>query len=148
MVTSIRGSVFNMYDGYILYCNKTTEQQCLSRKRYTCADKKTKLSEQIKIGSVLFLYNLDDKSLLGPFTALSEGGKELDAGAWAINVDKHVPSEDVIVTWEDLRKIEDAPQHLPFLNDPKTCKLSYTQTQRVLDLLKQSPLYLYSKDQK
>jgi len=135
-----------MYDGYIFFCNKTSQQQCLSNKRYTCADGKTKPSEeQIKIGSIVFLYNIDDKSLLGPFTALPEGD-ELDAGAWAMDVNVHIPSEDLKVTWEDLHLIQNAPEKLPFLNDPKTCKLTSLQTQRTLDVLKQGELYLNTKD--
>ena len=135
-----------MYEGYVLFCNTSSRQLCLSRQRYTCADKKTKPTE-IKEGSVIFLYNVDDKSLLGPFTALTEGGDELDAGTWVMDVDEHIPSEDIKVTWEDLHIIHNAPEKLPFLDEPKTCKLSTTQTQRVLDLLQEGPLYLYAKNQ-
>ena len=134
-----------MYDGYMLFCTKTTQQQCLSNKRYTCADKKTKPDEEIKANSVVFLYNTDDKTLLGPFTSLSGGTDELDAGTWAEDVDTKIPSEDIKVTWEGLHIIHDADKELPFLVEPKTCRLSTTQTQRVLDLLKQGELYLYAK---
>lgn len=135
-----------MYEGYVFLCNSASQQQCLSRKRYTCADGKTKPEEKIKEGSIIFLYNVDDKSLLGPFTALTEGGDKLDAGAWMEDVEEHIPSEDIKVTWEDLHIIRNASEQLPFLVEPKTCKISTTQTQRVLDLLKQGPLYLYSKN--
>jgi hypothetical protein len=134
-----------MYDGYVLFCNKVSQQQCLSRKRYTCAENESKPLGEIKAGTVIFLYNTDDKSLVGPFTTLPEGD-ELDAGAWTENVDKHTPYDDVKVTWEDLHIIQNAPEKLPFLTDPKTCKLTTTQTQRVLDLLKDGPLYLYAKN--
>ncbi len=137
-----------MYDGYVFFCTKTSQQQCLSKKRYTCADKQTKSTEQIKEGSVIFLYNTDDKSLLGPFTALTMGGEELDAGAWREDIQEQIPSEDIKVTWENLHIIQNAPEKLPFLNDPKTCRLSTTETQRALDLLKQGELYLYVKDEK
>jgi hypothetical protein len=136
-----------MYDGHIFLCTKETQQQCLSNKRYTCADGITKPSEQIKEGSIIFLYNLDDKSLLGPFTALTPGGDQLDAGTWRMDVDKHIPSEDITVTWEDLHIIENAPKELPFLNEPKTCKLTTVQTQRILDLLKNGELYIYTQKQ-
>ena len=99
---------------------------------------------QIKIGSIIFLYNIDDKSLLGPFTALAEGD-ELDAGAWAMDVDTHIPSEDLKVTWEDLHIIQNAPEKLPFLKNPKTCRLTSLETQNALDTLKQGELYLYRK---
>lgn len=135
-----------MYEGYIFFCNKTSLQECLSNKRYTCVDNITKPAEEkIKIGSIVFLFNIDNKSLLGPFTALPEGD-ELDAGAWAMDVDTHIPSEDLKVTWEELHIIQNAPEELPFLKDPKTCKLTSMQTQRTLDILKQGELYLNTKD--
>jgi hypothetical protein len=135
-----------MYDGYIFFCNKTSQQQCLTNKRYTCADGQTKPTEEIKAGSIIFLYNVDDKSLLGPFTAMREGD-ELDAGAWAMDVDTHIPSEDLKINWEELHVIQNAPENLPFLKDPKTCKLTTLQTQRALDMLKKGELYLYAKKQ-
>jgi hypothetical protein len=135
-----------MYDGYVFFCTKESQQQCLSNKRYTCADEKTRpKEEEIKIGSIIFLFNLDDKSLLGPFTALAEGD-ELDAGAWAMDVDVHIPSEDLKVTWEDLHLLQDAPEKLAFLKNPKTCKLTSLETQNALDQLKLGQLYLTSKD--
>ena len=104
------------------------------------------MEDQIKVGSIIFLYNLDDKSLLGPFTTLPEGD-ELDAGTWVMEVDENnMPYEDVKVTWEDLHILQNAPEKLPFLKDPQTCKLTTTQTQRALDLLKEGQLYLSEKD--
>jgi hypothetical protein len=138
-----------MYDGFIFYCTKETQQQCISNKHYTCSDKQTKPTEQIKKGSVIFLFNTDDKTLLGPFTALTEGGDQLDDGTWAMDVETHIPSEDIKVTWENLHLLKDAPAKLAFLNEtPKGCKLSFTQTQRVLDLLKKGELYLNAKEEK
>ncbi len=134
-----------MYDGYVFFCTKESQQQCLSNKRYTCADEKTRpKEEEIKVGSIIFLFNLDDKSLLGPFTALAEGD-ELDAGAWAMDVDTHIPSEDLKVTWEELHLLQDAPEKLAFLKNPKTCKLTSLETQNALDQLKLGQLYLTSK---
>jgi hypothetical protein len=134
-----------MYDGYVFFCTKSSQQQCLSSRHYTCADKETKPTEKIKEGSVIFLFNTDDKSLLGPFTALTEGAEELDAGAWAEDIETHIPSEDLKVNWEDLHVIHNAPSQLPFLNEPKTCRLTSLQTQRALDLLRAGALYLYEK---
>ena len=139
--------LLNMYDGYVLFCKNASQQQCLSNKQFRCSDKTSILLEEIKTGTVVFLYNTDDKSLLGPFTTLSEGD-ELDAGTWVMNVDENnMPYEDVKVTWEDLHVLQNAAEKLPFLNDPKTCKLSTTQTQRALDLLKEGQLYLNVRDE-
>ncbi len=113
---------------------------------YTCADQKTKPTDKIVPGTIVVLYNTDDKTLLGPFTALEEGGGALDSGAWAMSIDEHSASENVNVTWEDLHIIDNAPDKLPFLNDPKTCALTALQTQRILDLLGQGKPYLYEKN--
>jgi hypothetical protein len=131
-----------MYSGYLLLCTNTSQEQCLRRKLYTCTDKKNMPTEEIKAGSVIFLYNTDDKSLLGPFTALAEGMGTVDTGAWAMDIDEHSASENVKVEWEKLNRLENAPEKLPFLSDPKICALSTTQTQRILDLLKKSPFHV------
>jgi hypothetical protein len=135
-----------MYSGFVLFCNNTTQEQCLREKRYTCADKKTAPTAKIKVGSLLFLYNADEKSLLGPFTALSEGGETVDSGAWAMEIDEHSASENVKLEWESIHRLENAPAKLDFLDTPKTCVLTTTQTERALDLLKQAPLYLNEKN--
>jgi len=136
-----------MYDGYVLFCNESSVQQCLSKKRYMCADKETpKIMAEIKANSIVFLFNTIDMSLLGPFTALPEGD-DLDAGAWAMDIDEKMePYANLNVTWEDLHLLKNAPDQLPFLREAKTCKLTTTQTQRALDLLKTGELYLYDKE--
>jgi hypothetical protein len=135
-----------MYSGFILFCNKKSQDQCLREKKYMCSDKKTSPTAKIKVGSIIFLYNVDDKSLLGPFTALSESGDTVDSGAWAMRIDEHSASENVKLEWEDLHRLENAPAQLPFLETPKTCELSTTQIERALDLLKQAPLYINEKN--
>jgi hypothetical protein len=137
-----------MYSGVMLFCNRESQQQCLSRKLYTCADQTTKPTEKIRPGSVLFLFNTEDKSLLGPFTSLDDKGEALDAGAWAMDIDEHSASENVMVNWEELHVIENAPDLLPFLKDPKKCTLTSLQTQRILELLKEGKPYLEEKSEK
>ena len=135
-----------MYEGFVFFCDKSSVQQCLSQKRYACVGEKAKPAE-LKEGSVVFLYNVEDKSLLGPFTALGEED-ELDAGAWVEQVDEeNMPYEDIKVTWEDLHTIQNATEKLPFLSDPKTCKLSIRQTERILELLEEGPLYIHEETQ-
>jgi hypothetical protein len=137
-----------MYSGFVLFCNKVTQEQCLRQKQYMCTDKKTIPVAKIKVGAVIFLYNVDDKSLLGPFTSLSEGGGEVDTGAWAMEVDEHSASENVKLEWEDLHRLENAPAVLAFLEAPKSCELTTTQTQRALDELRKAPLYVHEKTRK
>lgn len=135
-----------MYDGFVFYCNKAGQQHCLSTRHFACTEK-DKPRELVKEGSVIFLYNTDDKTVLGPFTALTEGGDELDAGTWMMYVESKIPSEDLKVTWEDLHILHNADKELPFLDEIGTCRLGTTQTQRVLELLRGSPLYLRSKEE-
>jgi hypothetical protein len=136
-----------MYDGYVFFCSKKDVQECLSAKRYSC-ESKAKPADPIKEGSVVFLYNTEDKTLIGPFTAMTEGGDVLDTGTWAMDIDVHIPSEDVKVTWEDVHIIKDAEKDLPFLAEAKTCKLGFTQTQRVLDMLKRGKFYFKPEKEK
>ncbi len=137
-----------MYSGFILFCTKTAQEQCLRQKQYTCAGRETVPTAKIKVGSIIFLYNVDDRSLLGPFTSLSTGGGKVDPGAWMLNIDEHSASENIKLEWESLHILEEAPSKLPFLNTPKTCELSPTQTQRALDFLKQSPPYVQERNRK
>ncbi len=130
-----------MYDGYVFLCNKTEQQQCLSRKKYTCQEKQNRPSEPVKEGAVIFLYNPDQKTLLGPFTALTEGGEELDSGAWAESIEENIPSQDLKVTWEQLHLLKDADEKLPLLKNPKGCRLTSLETQNVLDTLSQGEVY-------
>lgn len=129
-----------MYEGYVFLCNSASQEECLRKKQYSCTGQQAKPAE-LKEGSVIFLYNPDGKSLLGPFTTLSEGD-EMDAGAWVENVDERIPYEDIKVTWEDLHILQNAADQLPFLKDTKKCKLSTLETQRALDVLRQGQLYL------
>lgn len=135
-----------MYKGYLLFCDEKTKQKCLSHRLLTYQEKAGKPPVKIKPGSVVFLYNLDNKSLIGPFTALTEGGDELDAGAWVMSIEEETLSENINVTWEDLHILKAAPSKLPFLKSAQTCVLTATQTQRILALLRQSELYLYSQE--
>ncbi|MCL1976698.1 MAG: hypothetical protein FWG55_01105 [Candidatus Bathyarchaeota archaeon] len=139
---------FVMYSGMVFFCDNASQQQCLSRRFYACADKKGRSSGEILPGTVVFLYNLEDKTLLGPFTVLEEGGTMLDAGAWAMDIDEHSASENVQVTWKELHQVDNALEKLPFLNDPEKCSLTSLQTQRILEVLKESKPYLQVKKEK
>ena len=131
-----------MYSGFVLFCNKDSQADCIRNKMYTCADKETVPTEKVKVGSVIFLYNAEAGTLLGPFTALSEGAETMDAGAWKVDIDDHSASQNVKLEWEELHTLANAAEKLQFLKEPKTCALTTTQTQRGLDLLKQAPLYI------
>jgi hypothetical protein len=135
-----------MYAGFVLYCNNESQEQCLKSKNYVCTGKKGSSLDKIKPDSTIFLYNSDNQTLLGPFTSSEEEGTDFEEGAWAVDIDEHSASENVKVEWEELHLLQNAPKLLPFLNDPKTCTLSETQTQRALDMLKTAPLYIHKSE--
>lgn len=135
-----------MYAGYILFCNNAVQEECLKNKKYACTDKTTVRTDKIEIGSVLFLYNAETDTLLGPFTALSEGAETVDTGAWKENIDDHSASQNVTLEWEKLHTLTNAAAKMPFLKEPKMCALTSTQIQRALDLLDQAPVYMQAKE--
>lgn len=113
----------------------------MKSKRYACSSRETAPKVDIKVGSIIFLYNPETDVLLGPFTALTEGAETVDNGAWAEDIDDHSASQNVKLEWESLHVLAKAGEMMPFLKAPKTCELTTTQTQRALDLLKQAPLH-------
>ncbi len=108
---------------------------------FTCADEKTNEVNAIPKGSVLFMYNTDTKSLIGPFTAASEGASRIETGTWTSEIDEHSASANVKLEWEDLHIINNADQRFPFLIKPEKCKLPQLRIQTLLDALKEAPLY-------
>ncbi|HTY74246.1 MAG TPA: hypothetical protein VMD05_01610, partial [Candidatus Nanoarchaeia archaeon] len=102
-----------MYSGYVLFCNKMTLGQCVSKRQYTCSDHRKNEVEAIKQGSILFVYDPDAKNLLGPFTAAEEGASRIETGAWSTKIDDHSASANVKLEWEDLHLIENVDKALP-----------------------------------
>ena len=113
--------------------------QCVSKRQYTCSDNHKGEIEAIRQGSILFLYDPDAKSLMGPFTAAEEGATRIETGAWSTKIDEHSASANVKLEWEDLHLIENVNEQLPFLSKLQTCTLSTLQVQEVMDALKEAP---------
>ena len=82
-------------NGHIFACTNKTEKECLDRMIFSTnrvySDKITK----VKKGDVLFLYNLDNDTIHGPFVAKSDGQKDIVPEAWGgkypyqVEVDKN-----------------------------------------------------------
>jgi hypothetical protein len=130
-----------MYSGYVLFCNKTTIGQCLSKRLYTCSDARKGEVGEVKKGSVLFMYNTDSRTLVGPFTAASEGAARIETGAWTSEIDEHSASANVKLEWENLHLIKNANERFPFLSKPEKCQLSTMKVQTLLDALKEAPIF-------
>ncbi|MCW4009120.1 MAG: hypothetical protein NWF05_00665 [Candidatus Bathyarchaeota archaeon] len=115
--------------------------QCVSKRLFTCADSKKEAVSTIKRGAVLFMYNPENRTLVGPFTAASEGAKRIETGAWRSEIDEHSASENIKLEWENLHIISDANERFPFLVNPEKCELSTLKVQTLLDALKNAPPY-------
>ena len=124
-----------------MYCGNTEFAQCMSKRVYTCSGKHTENVKLIPKGSVLFMYNSEDKTLVGPFTAASAGAERIETGAWTSEIDTHSQLGSVRVEWEDLHILQNAAERFPFLEDRDKCELSTLWTQSVLDALKEAPAY-------
>ncbi len=129
-----------MYSGYVLFCSKTALGQCLSRRLYTCTERAEEVKE-VKSGAVLFMFDSDTKTLVGPFTAVDEAAERIETGAWRSEIDEHSASANVKLEWEDLHVITNAGERFPFLNNPQECQLSSLQVQTLLDALKEAPRF-------
>jgi hypothetical protein len=97
--------------------------------------------QKVKRGSVLFMYDSEDKSVVGPFTAAGEGASRIETGAWRSEIDEHSASANVKVEWEDLHIIKNAGERFPFLNKPQKCQLSSLQVQTLMEALKEAPVF-------
>ena len=130
-----------MYSGYILFCSNTAFGKCLSKRLYTCADSHKDEVATIPRGSVLFMYNPETQTLVGPFTAASAGATRIETGTWTSTVDEHSASENIKLEWEDLHIINKADESFPFLKNPEKCELSTLNVQALLDTLKEAPSF-------
>jgi hypothetical protein len=130
-----------MYSGYVLFCNKTTIGQCLSKRLYACSDERKAEIGEVKKGSVLFMYNTETRMLVGPFTAASEGATRIETGAWTSEIDEHSASANIKLEYENVHVIKNANERFPFLTKPEKCQLSTMKVQTLLDALKEAPKF-------
>lgn len=70
-------------EGYIFGCTKRTRGECFSRGLFGVPKGHRAEVERICVGTPLFLFNFDSRTLEGVFQASSRGGWELQADAWA-----------------------------------------------------------------
>jgi hypothetical protein len=69
-------------NGYIFTCTNKTEQECFDRMLFSINKIYAEKALQVKKGDIFFLLNLDTDILYGPFTAESDGKKDIVPEAW------------------------------------------------------------------
>lgn len=87
------------------------------------------------------MYNVESRTLVGPFTAVTENANQIEPGTWSTEINPDSLSGNIKVEWEDLHIIENALDRYTFLRDPKTCELPTLTVQTLLEDLKNAPFY-------
>jgi len=130
-----------MYAGYVFVCSKQVLKDCMREKFVACPREITKSGEELEVGSVVFLLIADSNTLIGPFTVAGSRRTGLEPGTWKEVTDEHDVSENIGVEWENLHELKNPQDRFPFLKGVKTYKLSQLQTQGMLDVLDEAPLF-------
>jgi hypothetical protein len=128
-----------MYVGYVFVCNSSSFKDCIKEKRYTCASEQVDVAQEIETDAVIFLYVSESDKLIGPFTVADEKRTNLQLGTWTSSIERNSLSGNIKVEWEGLHELENAQKKFAFLKDLKTCTLSQSQIQEMLDALKEAP---------
>lgn len=129
--------------GYLFLCSNLTQKECFQRMLFGISKKRLNTVREIKTGSTLFLYNMNSKTLIGPFIAASEGGANLVPEAWTKTHPKGFPAQ-VYVNWKNLHIVKDAENRFQFLRDRQTCKLTPEQTGAIQNALNEAPSFVPS----
>jgi hypothetical protein len=90
--------------------------------------------------SVVFFFNADSGSLIGPFSVSTSDETPLEPGAWVEEIDEQSVSGNFRVEWEELHELKEADARFSFLKSRKACKLTNVETQNLLNDLREAPL--------
>jgi len=129
-----------MNAGFVFLSSNLTQKECFQRKLFGFSERYIETVKKIKKGSYLFLYNINSKTLIGPFIAASDGAMNIVSEAWTNTKPYGFPAQ-VRVEWEELHKIEKSPNMFPFLAERYHYELSEKETQALIDALKQAPIF-------
>jgi hypothetical protein len=99
------------------------------------------IGKEIGADSVVFFFNEDSGTLVGPFTAVGSVDTSLKRGTWVETVDEQSLSSNIMVRWERLHEMKDAETRFPFLKAKGVCKLSNLETQNLLNELENAPRF-------
>ncbi len=120
--------------------------ECMRNKRFSCSGKQVKAYKELEMNTIIFLFNNETDTLLGPFTVV-QGPEDLEKGTWYSSVEENSFSENIKVEWERLHELKNATDKITFLKETKECALTDLQTQELLSTLKEASLYTESKSE-
>lgn len=125
------------HESYLFYCSNRTQKECLERRLFGHSRKYWGWVQQIKKGTTVFLFNIDSKSLIGPFKAAGDGALNIDPRAWENVRPIEFPAQ-VSVERTTAHEIKMASRKYPFLKNGNLCKLSSEQTKTLIDALERA----------
>lgn len=123
--------------GYLFLCTNRTQNECLENKLFGAVRQYFGWIKQITKGTPLFLYNVDTKTLFGPFIAADQGGWNISPRAWENVRPLEFPAQ-VLVGHEIIHKLTEAHKKLKFLKRTSICRLNEEQTNALLKALEMS----------
>jgi len=129
-----------MYEGHVFLCDSESINSCIRRKSFTSTGENLQVVSQLDVGSIIFLYNMDSNTVVGPFTATGSAESGMKPGAWR-DFTENRTNAGIRVGWENLHELKNAREKFSFLKDINVCKLSHFQTQDLLDALNDAPLF-------
>lgn len=130
-----------MNAGYLFLCSNLTQRECFQRRLFGLSIKQLETVQKIKKGDALFLYNINSKTLIGSFTAASDGGMNIEPEAWINTTPTGYPAQ-VRVEWFELHEIRNAFRMFSFLTEFELCQLSQEKTQILFDTLKKASIFV------
>lgn len=122
------------HESYLFYCSNRTQKECLERRLFGHSRKYWGWVQQIKKGTTVFLFNIDSKSLYGPFKAAGDGALNIDPRAWENVRPIEFPAQ-LSVEWEQVHEIKMASKKFSFLRDGNVCRLTAEQTNLLVNAL-------------
>ena len=135
---SLREHSKGMNQGYVFPCVGESLKNCVTSRLFTCSGE---AARDIGPGYLVFFFNTDSDTLVGPFTASGSSKIGPESGAWTQVIDPHTFSGNFRVEWEELHELKHARRKFPFLKDLNACKLSPLQVNDLVNALKKSPLF-------
>jgi hypothetical protein len=93
-------------------CTNETEAECFQRALFGDTMKFWDEIKDVKKGDILFLYNVQTDVLFGPFTAESDGKRDIEPDAWG----GRFPAQ-VRVGWKAISMIKNARERFSFLKE-------------------------------
>jgi len=115
---------------YVFYCTDRTEMESLQKGVFGNSYRYWDKVRKIKRGDTVFLINLNNGILYGPFRASGKPMIHLDPYIF-IESKRNYPAQ-VEVEWGRVMKLDRAFKKLRFLRNDLPCRLTPTETVKVL----------------